>query len=91
MVQTRGLDCNEVVELITDYLEGALDLDTIAQVERHLAECPGCAVYVEQIRQTVATLGRLPGSSLSADAQARLLAAFRDFGGWPAGLDTHRS
>jgi anti-sigma factor RsiW len=83
MVETRGLDCNEVVELITDYFEGVLDPQTANQVERHLAECPGCTVYVEQIRRTMATLGRLPGTSLSADAQARLLAAFRGFPGRP--------
>jgi anti-sigma factor RsiW len=81
MTETRGLDCNEVVELITDYLEGALDPETAEQVERHLDECPGCATYVAQIRQTVRALGRLPGTGLSADAQARLLAAFQNFQG----------
>jgi anti-sigma factor RsiW len=90
MARTRGLDCNEVVELITDYLEGTLDPGTAEEVERHLAECPGCATYVEQIRQTVAALGRLPGTSLSADAQSGLLAAFRDFPHRPAS-DTARS
>ena len=80
MLEEPGLNCNDVVELVTDYLEGALDPHTAAKVARHLADCPGCNRYVEQIRFTVATLGRLPAATLSADAQQRLLAAFRDFG-----------
>ena len=74
-----GLDCNQVVELVTDYLEGQLDAATARRVRDHLAECPGCDVYVEQIRQTVHALGRVPDDTLPAPVQAGLLAAFRDF------------
>jgi len=73
------LDCNEVVELVTDYLDGVLDAATAGRVREHLAGCPGCDVYVEQIRQTVRVLGRVPTDSLSPRAQAELTAAFRDF------------
>ena len=79
MTTPDDLSCQEVVELVTDYLEGALDPDVGADVEAHLATCPGCTTYVEQMRDTVATLGRVPPETLSAQAQADLLAAFRGF------------
>jgi anti-sigma factor RsiW len=73
-----GLDCDQVVELVTDYLDGALDDDTAARFREHLAECPGCDTYLEQIRETVRTLGHVPAESLSPDAQRDLMQAFRD-------------
>ena len=73
------LPCNVVVELVTDYLEGNLDAGTASAVEEHLALCPGCLRYVEQMRQTITALGELPADSLSPDAQATLVAAFRTF------------
>ncbi len=57
MTTTGVLSCREIVELVTDYLEGDLDADTATALETHLELCPGCARYVEQIRETVATLG----------------------------------
>jgi len=74
------LNCNEFVELVTDFLDGALDADTEHRFVEHLAECPGCDVYFDQFRQTIDTLGTLPPETLSADARDRLLTAFRD---WP--------
>lgn len=79
MTQLSGLDCNQVVELATDYLEGRLDAATVQRVREHLAECPGCDTYLEQIRQTVRALGRVPVDTLSPQAQADLMSAFRDF------------
>jgi anti-sigma factor RsiW len=75
------ISCQEVVELVTDYLEGVLDSDTAAEVEAHLGLCEGCNIYVEQIRATVRALGRVPVDSLSEDAQAKLVRAFRDLRG----------
>jgi anti-sigma factor RsiW len=72
------LTCQEIVEVVTAYLEGALDDETARAFEDHLAVCPGCETYVEQFRVTIATLGDVPLDTLSADAQARLLDAFRD-------------
>lgn len=71
------LACREVVELITDYLEGALDPDRAAEVEAHLRLCEGCAIYLDQIRRTIAALGTVPTDTLSDAAQAALLDAFR--------------
>lgn len=73
------LTCIEVVELVSDYLDGALDPQTHQRVEQHLELCPGCRVYVEQVRQTVRALGRLPDDGLAETAVGELTEAFRQF------------
>ncbi|MEP6762095.1 MAG: zf-HC2 domain-containing protein [Sporichthyaceae bacterium] len=73
------ISCQEVVELVTDYLEGELDDATRAELEAHLALCPGCGIYLEQMRQTIDELGHVPVESLSEQAQNDLVAAFRTF------------
>ena len=54
------MDCNELVELVTAYLDNALDEETRARFEAHLTECDGCENYLEQFRATVRTRPRLP-------------------------------
>jgi anti-sigma factor RsiW len=72
------LNCDELVELVTDYVEGALDDETLRRVEDHLTGCDGCTSYVDQMRQTIATLGSsLPDVELTDEARNALLAAFR--------------
>jgi anti-sigma factor RsiW len=73
------LTCQEFVELVTDYLEGALDDTTRVRFEHHLGLCHGCEVYLRQMEETASRLGAIPAESLSADAQSTLLDAFRDF------------
>jgi anti-sigma factor RsiW len=73
--------CQEIVELVTDYLEGALDPDMTAEVEAHLQLCDGCDTYVEQMRATIRELGAVPVETLSETAQSELLGAFRDLRG----------
>lgn len=75
----EGLDCNEIVELVTDYLEGALDMHTVAAFEDHLRGCEGCRRFVEQIRQTIAAIGAVSEPRLSAQAEENLHTAFRTF------------
>ncbi|WP_432479879.1 anti-sigma factor family protein [Nocardioides sp. GXQ0305] len=72
------LTCQELVELVTDYLDGALDPDTARRFEEHVAECPGCQTYVEQLEETASRLGTIPAESLSEEMQAFLRSAFRD-------------
>jgi anti-sigma factor RsiW len=68
------------VELVTAYLEGELDRDTEQRFVEHIAICDGCDRYLDQIRETVSQLARLPTEdSLSGEARDRLLAAFRSF------------
>ena len=73
--------CQEIVELVTDYLEGVLDPDLTAEVEAHLELCEGCGIYVEQMRFTIRALGRVPVETLSEAAQDELVQAFRELGG----------
>lgn len=75
------ISCQEVVALVTDYLEGVLDSDTAAVVEAHLGLCDGCNIYLEQMRTTIRALGSVPVSTLSQNAQAELVRAFRDLQG----------
>ena len=74
------MDCNAFVELVTAYLEGTLDPDTEQRFVAHLAECDGCDHYLDQIRTTIHTLGRLPPETLTEPTRDQLLAAFRN---WP--------
>jgi hypothetical protein len=74
------LDCDEFVELVTAYLDGALDAQTHRRVTDHLAGCDGCDRYLEQMRRTIRTLGHLPADELAEPARSALLAAFRNRG-----------
>ena len=71
--------CNEFVELVTAYLEEALDPATQRRFVEHVARCDGCDRYLDQIRRTVAELGHLPEERLSSIARDHLLGAFRDW------------
>jgi anti-sigma factor RsiW len=73
------MDCNELVELVTDYLDGALDADTKARFESHLGDCDGCENYLQQFRETVQTVGKIRGDELDPAFRSRLLTAFKDF------------
>lgn len=73
------MPCRELVEVVTDYLEDRLSAMDRARFEAHLAQCEVCRLYLEQFRQTLRALGRLPEESLSPEARTALLDAFR---GW---------
>jgi anti-sigma factor RsiW len=73
------ISCQEVVELVTDYLEGALSPEDTARFEYHLTLCEGCVFYVEQIRMTIAAVGRIRGEDVPPAVRDELVAAFRDF------------
>jgi anti-sigma factor RsiW len=75
---TDDLACIEEVELITEYLEGALPAAQVRRLERHLETCPGCTEYVEQMRTVAGSLEGLAGDSISAATRAALIEAFRD-------------
>jgi anti-sigma factor RsiW len=71
------LTCQELVELVTAYIEGALPLHERARFEAHLAVCRGCTIYVEQMRQTIRLLGTLTETTMSPQARDDLLVTFR--------------
>jgi anti-sigma factor RsiW len=76
----RELTCREIVELVTAYLEDALDSADRERFEEHLVFCDGCNHYLEQMRQTVRLAGRVD-EQLPGELEERLLEAFR---GWRA-------
>jgi anti-sigma factor RsiW len=76
---TGSMDCNELVELVTAYLDGALDLEDRARFDIHLLECDGCDNYLQQVRNTVATVGKVPFDELDPAFRRRLINAFRDW------------
>ena len=73
------LSCREFVELVSDYVERRLPLAERTRFEMHLCYCAPCRVYLEQIRATIATAGRLTEDDLPAGSRDALLAAFRDW------------
>lgn len=68
--------CRDLVELVTAYLDGALPPAEAAAVDAHLADCPGCRTYLDQMRATVAALRRAPVQDLPDAVHARLREAF---------------
>ena len=76
-VELEQLSCQELVELVTDYVEGALAPEEHERVDRHLDLCQGCRTYVEQMRQTIQLTGRLTVEDVSPEAELALREAFR--------------
>jgi anti-sigma factor RsiW len=70
-------DCEMLVELVTDWLEGVLAEPTRTDLELHIATCAGCIAYVEQMRATSSALARLDPVEPTEDDRGRLLAIFR--------------
>jgi anti-sigma factor RsiW len=75
------LVCREFVELVTEYLEGALPDSERARFEAHLAECDGCTGYLEDMRRLVGSLHEAPDSPPDPETRETLLRAFRDLRG----------
>ena len=73
----RAMACQELVEVITDYLEGTLPEVDLTRFEAHLASCPSCQEYVEQMRALVRLSGKLSTRSLEPATVDSLLSAFR--------------
>lgn len=76
------LSCAELVELLSDYLDERLPPSERARFRAHLAQCPHCVEYLEQMRATLRLASRLRADELPASVRAGLLAAFR---GWKNG------
>jgi anti-sigma factor RsiW len=78
----RKLSCRELVELVTQYLEGGLSRRERGRFEAHIADCGNCTRYLQQFRETIRLTGTLRESDLSSEAAATLLAQFE---AWRAG------
>ena len=77
-----GLTCKEVVEIVTDYLEGAMSAGERARFDAHLSVCDGCTRYLQQMRETIRLTGMLTEEQVPEDQKERLREAFR---GWKSG------
>jgi len=77
-----SITCQEVVELLSAYLDGELDPSTLDRVESHLAGCDGCTVVPEEVRETIRLSGGLTVEQVNETQRRTLLEAFRD---WSAG------
>jgi anti-sigma factor RsiW len=86
--ENGGISCQELVELVTDYLEAVLPEADRARFEAHLAECPHCEEYFAQMRQTIEVVGELTAEMISPERQQQLLEAFR---GWRGARDADQA
>jgi anti-sigma factor RsiW len=78
-VSAEILTCRELVELVTEYFEGALSPRDRSRFEEHIMSCPPCRAYLEQMQRTIQLLGSIPEETVSTDAEEALISAFR---GW---------
>jgi predicted anti-sigma-YlaC factor YlaD len=76
------LTCKEVVEIVTDYLEGVMSAEDRARFDAHLSVCEGCTRYLQQMRETIRLTGMLTEEQVPEEHKQRLLEAFR---GWKSG------
>jgi anti-sigma factor RsiW len=75
----QGLTCQELVELVTDYLEGALSRRDRARFEAHIAACGNCREYLAQFEQTIALTGTLREDDVEPAVRDELLAQFAEW------------
>ncbi len=79
MTVTDVINCQELVELVTDYLEDALSPADLRRFEEHLAGCGKCTEYLAQLEATIRVTGTLTPDDLSPDAERELLEVFRSW------------
>jgi anti-sigma factor RsiW len=79
MTVAEAINCQELVELVTDYLEGALEPGDLRRFEEHLAACGKCTEYMAQLRATIRAVGQITPDDLSPEAESELLEVFRDW------------
>ena len=76
-LRRRDLVCQEAIELLTEYLEGTLSRRQRRRLETHLAGCPNCSAYLEQIRITIRLTGTVDAEALPTDAVDELTELYR--------------
>jgi anti-sigma factor RsiW len=79
MIDIEAFSCQELVELVTEYLEGALTPADLRRFEEHIALCDACVEYLRQYRETIRITGTLTLNDVSPEAERELLEAFRDW------------
>jgi len=77
LLPRRDLVCRQAVELVTDYLEGALSRQARQRFEAHLAGCPHCTEYLAQMRETIRLAGRLEPEDLTPEQRDEFVELYR--------------
>ena len=75
----REITCQQLVELVTDYLEDRLSVEERLLFEEHLAFCTWCVTYLDQMRQTIQVAGTLREDDLDPHARDAMLKVFKEF------------
>jgi len=83
----EAVTCQELVELVTDYLEGVLTPAELRRFEEHIALCDGCSEYLDQLRRTIELTGTVTLDDLTPEAESELLYAFRTWHAGPTAPD----
>lgn len=79
MIDVEAFSCQELVELVTDYLEGALSPADLRRFEEHIGGCDGCTEYLAQFKRTIELAGTLTPGDLTPEAESTLLGVFRSW------------
>jgi predicted anti-sigma-YlaC factor YlaD len=77
--QLEEMSCKEIVELVTEYLEGSLPAHEVRRFQAHLELCEGCVNYLDQMRTSIALSGRLTAESLDPLTRSALIDTFRNW------------
>ena len=77
LLRHRDLVCQQMVELVTDYLDGALSRSARRRFEAHLVGCPHCTEYLAQMRETIRVTGRLTPEDLTPQMREDLVEVYR--------------
>lgn len=85
MIDVEALSCQELVELVTEYLEGALSPADLRRFEEHIGGCDGCTEYLAQFRRTIQLTATLTPDDLTPEAESALLDVFRSWNSRQAG------
>jgi anti-sigma factor RsiW len=78
-VSESEITCKDLVELVTDYLDDRMPAEQRLRFEEHIAFCSPCAVYLEQMRQTISVTGALREEDLDQESRDAMLSVFKDF------------
>ena len=79
MIDVEAFSCQELVELVTDYLEGALSIAGMRRFEAHIGGCDGCTEYLTQFRRVIQLTGTLTPDDLTPESESALLEVFRSW------------
>ena len=79
MAEHEHISCQEVVELVTSYLDQTLPPDDASLFEQHINFCDGCGWYLDQMRTTISSVGRISEEEVPPETRDKLLIAFREW------------